>query len=113
MEMNRRRWSMGLAAVVAGMSLSIAEAAPAEAAPPEAEAEASLIAAARAGDGAAVEALLDGAVDVNASETGGMTALHWAVQARRGRRRGPAPRRRRRCGGAQPLRGRAASPWPP
>ena len=80
MEMNRRRWSMGLAAAVAGMSLSIAAGAPAEAAPAEAEAEASLIAAARAGDGAAVEALLDGAVDVNASETGGMTALHWAVQ---------------------------------
>ena len=80
MEMNRRRWSMRLAAVVAGMSLSIAAGAPAEAAPAEAEAEASLIAAARAGDGAAVASLLDGAVDVNASETGGMTALHWAVQ---------------------------------
>ena len=80
MEMNRRRWSMRLAAAVAGKSLSIAAGAPAEAAPAEAEAEASLIAAARAGDGAAVEALLDGAVDVDASEIGGMTALHWAVQ---------------------------------
>ncbi len=81
MEMNRRRRSMGLTAAVAGMALSIAAGALAEAARAEAEAEASLIAAARAGDDAAVAALLDGAVDVNASETGGMTALHWAVQA--------------------------------
>ncbi|MCY4507991.1 MAG: ankyrin repeat domain-containing protein [Acidobacteria bacterium] len=76
MEMNRRQWSTGLTAAVAGVLLSIA--APTAAA--SAEAEASLIAAARAGDGAAVAALLDGAVDVDASETGGMTALHWAVQ---------------------------------
>ena len=79
MEMNRRRWNAALAAGVASVVLSLA-AAPAPVAAGSAEAEASLIAAARAGDGAAVEALLDGAVDVNASETGGMTALHWAVQ---------------------------------
>ena len=80
MEMNRRRWSAASAAVAA-MLLSLAAGAPAAAAPAEAEAEASLIAAARAGDGASVATLLDGVVDVNASETGGMTALHWAVQA--------------------------------
>ena len=78
MEMNRRRWNAALAAAVAGVFLSLV--AGVAAASAEAEAEASLIAAARAGDGAAVAALLDGAVDVNASETGGMTALHWAVQ---------------------------------
>ena len=80
MEMNRRRWSAALTAAVAGVALSLAAAVPAAAAPAAAEGEASLIAAARAGDGAAVAALLDGAIDVNASETGGMTALHWAVQ---------------------------------
>ena len=79
MEMNRRRWNAAWAAGVAGAVLSFATA-PAPVAAGSAEAEASLIEAARAGDGAAVEALLDGAVDVNASETGGMTALHWAVQ---------------------------------
>ena len=82
MAMNRQRWDAALAAAVAGVVLSLAAAAPPVAAAPAelAEAEASLIAAARAGDGAAVEALLDGALDVNAPETGGMTALHWAVQ---------------------------------
>ena len=80
MTANRRRWNAVLVASVAGVFLSLAAGAPSAAAPAEAEAEASLIAAARAGDGAAVAALLDGAVDVNASETGGMTALHWAVQ---------------------------------
>ena len=78
MAMNRR-WNAGLAAAVAGVVLSLAAAAPAAAAAAT-EAEASLIAAARAGDGGAVEALLQGPVDVNASATGGMTALHWAVQ---------------------------------
>ena len=79
MATNRRRWDAALAAV-AGVVLSLAAAAPAVAAAAPAEAEAALIAAARAGDGAALAALLDDAIDVNASETGGMTALHWAVQ---------------------------------
>ena len=55
MEMNRRRWNAALAAGVAGVVLSFA-AAPAPVAAGSAEAEASLIEAARAGDGAAVEA---------------------------------------------------------
>lgn len=73
MELNRRRDGV-LAAAVAGVLLCGAARSPA------APAEASLIAAARAGDGAAVAVLLDGAVDLDATETGGMTALHWAVQ---------------------------------
>ena len=81
MTTNRQRWDAALAAAVAGVVLSLAAAAPVAAAPAElAEAEASLIAASRAGDGAAVEALLEGTVDVNAPGTGGMTGLHWAVQ---------------------------------
>ncbi len=42
-----------------------------------------LIEAVRQGDAAAVRALLDDPVDVNAREAGGATALHWAVRADR------------------------------
>ncbi len=79
MTTNRRRWNAALTAAVAGVFLFLAAAPTAAVAP--AEVEASLIAAAKAGDDGAVAALLDGPVDVNASETGGMTALHWAVQS--------------------------------
>lgn len=41
--------------------------------------DASLVEAVKSGDVAAVRSILDGRVDVNASEPDGTTALHWAV----------------------------------
>src|SRR5688572_17320767 len=46
-----------------------------------AKAQGRLVDAVKAGDRAAVRALLDQRVDVNATQADGTTALHWAVNA--------------------------------
>ena len=76
MSMNPRRLCVTLLAVASGLVLSLAGVVPALAA----AGDAPLVAAARSADADAVRALLRSSADVHASETDGMTALHWAAQ---------------------------------
>jgi ankyrin repeat protein len=66
----------GVVGVVAGLVAAGACGAPAWAQ----QAKAALVSAVRAGDAAAVRALMAGRPDVNAAEPDGTTPLHWAVQ---------------------------------
>ena len=75
MSMNRQRFCLTIL-LMSGFALSPPATLPGAAA----AAEVPLVAAARSGDVQGVQVLLERAVDVQAAESDGMTALHWAVQ---------------------------------